>query len=352
MAVYSKYKVNLPGPYHIKKGIPCQDAYCIRESADGAIIAAVADGLGSEAHSDIGAKIASNFVVGYCIQHYKIGMTDGEIVALLKRAYSKAYTQVEKKAIKDGNEPDQYDCTLCTAIYDGKNLYYGQAGDSGLIVGSNDGRYYKITEQQRDEDGNVYPLCFGEEYWEFGRVNGNVVSVMLMTDGVWEQACPPILRLEQQQINVGFVEMFMNHYGMSDQEVRKLEREACSYMRKFPKERLDDDKTIVVIINSEAKTVRREDSYYAIPNWDLLAEERKKRLWNQDALNVDIESENVTVAEQNENVLRIPVDLSAAGKAIQTLVDKVDDLLVPRTKVWVEDTKKKMPKTIHIDIRL
>ena len=341
MAVYSKYKVNLPGPYHIKKGIPCQDAYCIRESADGAIIAAVADGLGSEAHSDIGAKIASNFVVGYCIQHYKIGLTDGEIVALLKRAYSKAYTQVEKKAIKDGNEPDQYDCTLCTAIYDGKNLYYGQAGDSGLIVGSNDGRYYKITEQQRDEDGNVYPLCFGEEYWEFGRVNGNVVSVMLMTDGVWEQACPPILRLEQQQINVGFVEMFMNHYGMSDQEVRKLEREACSYMRKFPKERLDDDKTIVVIINSEAKPVRREDSYYAIPNWDLLAEEREKRLWNQDALNVDIESENVTDAEQNENVLRIPVDLSAAGKAIQTLVDKVDDLLVPGTKVWVEDTKKK-----------
>ena len=134
--------------------------------------------------------------------------------------------------------------------------------------------------------------------------------------------------------------------------MRKLEREACSYMRKFPKERLDDDKTIVVIINSEAKPVRREDSYYAIPNWDLLAEEREKRLRNQDALNVDIESENVTDAEQNENVLRIPVDLSAAGKAIQTLVDKVDDLLVPRTKVWVEDTKKKMPKTIHIDIRV
>ena len=33
----------------------------------------------------------------------------------------------------------------------------------------------------------------GEEYWEFGRVNGNVVSVMLMTDGVWEQACPQFL---------------------------------------------------------------------------------------------------------------------------------------------------------------
>ena len=45
---FSKYKVNIPGPYHIKNGIPCQDAYCIRETPDGVIVAAVADGLGSE----------------------------------------------------------------------------------------------------------------------------------------------------------------------------------------------------------------------------------------------------------------------------------------------------------------
>ena len=74
MANFLKYKVNLPGPYHIKKGIPCQDAYCIREAPDGVIVAAVADGLGSEAHSDKGAKIASNSVVTYCKQNYKLQM--------------------------------------------------------------------------------------------------------------------------------------------------------------------------------------------------------------------------------------------------------------------------------------
>ena len=57
MVRFSKYKVNLPGPYHIKKGIPCQDAYCIRETPGGVIFAAVADGLGSEEHSDKCAKI-------------------------------------------------------------------------------------------------------------------------------------------------------------------------------------------------------------------------------------------------------------------------------------------------------
>lgn len=351
---FSNYKVNIPGPYHIKNGIPCQDAYCIRETPDGVIVAAVADGLGSEAHSDKGAKIASSFVVTFCKQHYKPEMTEHEVISLLRRAYTKAYARVEKTAINEGNDVDQYDCTLCTVIYDGKTLYYGQSGDSGLIVGSNDGGYYKITEQQRDEDNNVYPLCFGPEYWEFGKVKGNVVSVMLTTDGVWEQACPPILKNEQQQINIGFVEMFLNHFGLDDSEVRNLEREANRYMRNFSQKRLDDDKTIVVIINSEAKPLRREDSYYAPPNWDELAEERTKRMneANHESDESNIDDSSNCIKAKEKTALHIPLDLSAAGKAIHTLVGKVDELLVQQSKPKVEEVKKISPKTIHIDIKV
>lgn len=351
---FSKYKVNIPGPYHIKNGIPCQDAYCIRETPDGVIVAAVADGLGSETHSDKGAKIASSFVVTFCKQNYKPEMTEHEVISLLKRAYTKAYALVEKTAISEGNDVDQYDCTLCTVIYDGKTLYYGQSGDSGLIVGSNDGGYYKITEQQRDEDNNVYPICFGPEYWEFGKVKGNVVSVMLMTDGVWEQACPPILKNEQQQINIGFVEMFLNHFGLDDSEVRNLERGANRYMRNFSQKRLDDDKTIVVIINSEAKPLRRKKSYYAIPDWEELANERDKRIKETTQNSAENSGEDTVGVDKakDRTELYIPVDFSAAGKAIHTLVDKVDELFVLQSKPKVEEIKKISPKTIHIDIKV
>lgn len=354
MSKFSKYKVNLPGPYHIKNGIPCQDAYCIRETPDGIVVAAVADGLGSETHSDKGAKIASSFVVTFCKQHYKPEMTENEVVSLLRRAYTKAYALVEKTASDEGNDVDQYDCTLCTVIYDGKNLYYGQSGDSGIIVGSNDGAYYKITEQQRDEDGNVYPLCFGPEYWDFGKVKGNVVSVMLMTDGVWDQACPPILRTERQQINIGFVEMFLNHYGLSDLDVRGLEREATRYMSDFSEKRLDDDKTIVAIINAEAKPTRREDLYYSIPNWDGLAKERDKRIHKvsmktEDNEHMDDSSDDKATGKKE---LHIPLDLSAAGKTIHTLVNKVDGLLISQPSPKTEERKKVSPKTIHIDIKV
>lgn len=354
MTNFSKYKVNIPGPYHIKKGIPCQDAYCIKETLEGVVIAAVADGLGSEKYSDIGAKVASNFVVSYCNRNYKPEMTEDETVTLLKMAYTKAYAQVEKIAFREGNDVDQYDCTLCTVIYDGKTLYYGQAGDSGLIVGSNDGGYYKITEQQRDEDENVFPLCFGPEYWEFGKVEGDVVSVMLMTDGVWEQACPPILKMQRQQINIGFVEMFMNHYGLNNSEVRNLEREASRYMREFPQERLDDDKTIVVIINSDARPSRREDAYYAAPDWNELALEREKRIREHNNPCIDTKPEDDLSENRNEvsEEIRIPVDLTAAGKTLQTLVKKVDGLLIPKSGHMVENVKKKTPKTIHIDIKI
>lgn len=281
-------------------------------------------------------------------------MTEHEVISLLKRAYTKAYALVEKTAISEGNDVDQYDCTLCTVIYDGKTLYYGQSGDSGLIVGSNDGGYYKITEQQRDEDNNVYPLCFGPEYWEFGKVKGNVVSVMLMTDGVWEQACPPILKNDQQQINIGFVEMFLNHFGLDDSEVRNLEREANRYMRNFSQKRLDDDKTIVVIINSEAKPLRRKKSYYAIPDWEELANERDKRIKETTQNSAESSGEDTVGVDKakDRTELYIPVDFSAAGKAIHTLVDKVDELFVLQSKPKVEEIKKISPKTIHIDIKV
>lgn len=350
----SKYKVNIPGPYHIKNGIPCQDAYCIGETLDGVIVAAVADGLGSETHSDKGAKIASSFAVSFCKENYKSDMIEQEVISLLKIAYTKAYELVVKTSISEGNDVDQYDCTLCTVIYDGQTLYYGHSGDSGLIVGSNDGAYHKITEQQRDEDNNVYPLCFGPEYWEFGKVNEKVVSVMLMTDGVWEHACPPILKNEQQQINIGFVDMFLNHFGLDDSETRSLEREANRYMKNFSQKRLDDDKTIVVIINSDAIPSRREASYYAPPDWVELTKKRDKRINESIRGSEESHCTDVLIVDKSKDKteLYIPVDLSAVGNAIHTFVDKVDELLVQQSKQKVEDVITKSPKKIHIDIKV
>lgn len=149
---FSKYKINVPDPYHIKNGITCPDAYCIRETSNGVIVAAVAGGLGSETYSDKGEKIASGFVVTFCKQNFSRDMTEYEVISLLKSAYTKAYALVEKTAINEGNDVDSMTAHYVRLFIMAKHFNYGQSGDSGLIVGSNGGGYYKITKQQCDED--------------------------------------------------------------------------------------------------------------------------------------------------------------------------------------------------------
>lgn len=269
----ANYTVNLPGPYHIKKNIPCQDAYCIKENSDGIVFAAVADGLGSEEFSDIGAKVASSMAVGFCRENYKKGMTDKGILNMMCRAFIRAYLRVKEKAEEDGNDVNEYDSTLCMAIYDSKTktVYYGQSGDSGMIVGNDRGEYCGITTQQRNEFGEVFPLCFGPSYWQFGKTEGDICSVMLMTDGVLDQVYPRELREEEQKMNVAFVDMFMNRYGLGKHEIKMLQKNAGKFMRDFSESLINDDKTIVVILDSEAKPKRREDSYYAVPDWEAIA---------------------------------------------------------------------------------
>lgn len=270
------YKVNMPGPYHIEKSVPCQDAYRI-QNKKGIVYTAVADGLGSCDRSDKGAMISSSYVVSYCAGNYTGEMSDENVFHMMRRAFTRAYLKIDNIAREEGNEVEEYDCTLCLAIYDekSKTLYYGQSGDSGLIAQITDGTYKQVTTQQRDEEGRVYPLCFGASYWKFGKVN-DVCAYMLMTDGIWDQMCPPELEKEKSPINVAFAELFLNHYEIREKDIKRLEKSADKYMRSL--KRINDDKTLVAVINTETKPNRREAEYYAPIDWDAL----RKKQWERE----------------------------------------------------------------------
>lgn len=45
----------------------------------------------------------------------------------------------------------EYNTTLTAAIYNGKNLYYGQCGDGGIIVLTPSGNYDCATEVKREK---------------------------------------------------------------------------------------------------------------------------------------------------------------------------------------------------------
>ena len=66
------YGVTQQGAYHVKNNVVCQDYHKIIKCSENMIIAAVADGLGSEEHSDVASKTASELSTEYCSDHIKV----------------------------------------------------------------------------------------------------------------------------------------------------------------------------------------------------------------------------------------------------------------------------------------
>lgn len=271
------YKSNKAGPYHIEKGLPCQDSFAISKSGIFSILA-VTDGLGSELHSDIGSAVAAKTAVEYCSEHITAEMQCDAIKKVMNNALVNAYKAVLTRASEDGNDSDDYDTTLCLAVYDGKYLYYAQSGDSGLVALLENGEYYRVTTQQRDEEGRVFPLCWGPEKWELGYVDFPVSAFMLMTDGVFEQICPKVMRRRNIEINIPLARKFLDRFDCTEEDIPKLEKAVHEYMENYPRHLLDDDKTVVVLINPNRIPAKKKESYYAIPDWKFMRDEAEKKL--------------------------------------------------------------------------
>lgn len=290
------YKCNMAGPYHIESGLPCQDSFAVYQDENYSVLA-VTDGLGSELYSDVGASIAAETVVEYCSKHLTIGMQFEDIRKVMNNALVNAYKSVLTRAAEDGNDSDEYDSTLCLAVYDGEHLFFAQSGDSGLVALLENGEYFRVTTQQRDDEGRVFPLCWGPQKWEFGYVNSPVSAFMLMTDGVFEQICPKLMRNRDIEVNIPLARKFLDHFDCVENDVIALEKAAYEYLEHYPRHLIDDDKTVVVLINSERKPAEKEESYYAIPNWKAMREEAERKLFElypESTKNTDDHIDNIS----------------------------------------------------------
>ena len=275
-------KACMAGPYHLDNGLPCQDSLYVRDCGDGAVIAAVADGLGSQKYSDVGSRIASETAVSFCAEHFVAGMTFKEVRKIMRNAFVDAYRAVLKEAASIGEFGDQHDTTLCLAIWDDGHVFWGQAGDSGIAALMKSGEYVPVTVQQRTEEGYVFPLCCGPEKWAFGEITEKVSALMLMTDGVWENIVPPELSDDERKMNVALARLFMDRKEDQPEEIATLESNMQTYLENFPRQLLDDDKTVIILYNPDTPAARLDDAYYQPPDWEAIARKRQARWYDDD----------------------------------------------------------------------
>lgn len=274
--IYS-YGITQIGTYHIEHNIVCQDAHYIKKLSDSCVIAAVADGLGSEMYTDVASKAASQTAVEVCAEKYSPDMDDSAVIDLIRQAFRTALYRIEEIASENGHEITQYDTTLDLVIYTGGRVFFGHAGDSGIVALLSDGTYAKVTQQGRDDMGRVFPLSF-EDYWVFGVYEKAAASVFLATDGMLETLFPILLRSQPVDIYVALAQYFMDRELLHFEEVGEatVVEKIGEFISSISGEQVDDDKTVVVLCDEGVEVTRQPDEYYAVPDWKRLEQEHRE----------------------------------------------------------------------------
>jgi serine/threonine protein phosphatase PrpC len=272
----------MEGTYHIKNDIVCQDSHSIIKVNDNIVVAAVADGLGSADYSDVASRLAADISTEYCKENLNLQGTVDEILAIIKTSYTNALRAIEERAKSENHDLEHYDTTLSLALLIDNTLYYGHSGDSGIVALTVDGTYEKVTEQQRDEDNRVFPLFF-KDRWEFGLFEHKVCSVFLATDGMLEPLFPFLIKNEPVSIYVSLARYFMDNRALNidnngeDSVKTRIEE----FIKNIPDEQINDDKTVVVLINTSKESTIQPEEYYKEPDWVVLKrkhDEEWKRL--------------------------------------------------------------------------
>ena len=303
------YGITQQGTYHVKHYLVCQDAHNIIKCNDSYVIAAVADGLGSEEHSDIASQMAAKISTEYCAENIKEELSDEQILDIIRDSFALAQSKIEQAASDNSHDLDQYDTTLSLAVFKGDALYYGQSGDSGIVTLTEDGLYKKVVEQQRDEEGRVFPLYFGDDKWVFGKFPEPVVSVFLATDGMFETLFPVYIRNEPVNIYVALARYFMGPDSLHIEESGEtyVKEKVAEFMSSIPDAQVNDDKTVVVLVNPDHEMKMQALEYYAEPNWDELRQ-RYEEAWKRAAYPHLFKNEDETIDKAAENAEAIEDD--------------------------------------------
>lgn len=258
------------GVAHRCYGTRCQDAHMIRRVKQVAIwkdggkrdrllpgkeyvVAAVADGLGSEAHSDIGAHAAVNTAVSTMCELIGTWCATGDsalaisMPRFLEQAMIKANNAVVKKAASMELPANEFDATLAIAVYDGDQLFYGSAGDSGVIA-KTDAGFELVTHPSRVGEAGTYPLYCRKE-WQISAL-GHTRGFLLATDGTLELLVP---QFNNENLNEKAMHLFMGagHKPVDASGIdAALEKRIESVVRHIQGGRYTyDDATVVVAVD-------------------------------------------------------------------------------------------------------
>jgi Protein phosphatase 2C len=134
------------GTSHEKRSQPCQDDHCWCLLPNGVLVAAIADGAGSAALAEVGAKIAVETVVGTIYRQQKLWpQNDSEWQVFLTAALIAARVAVETEASVREVPARDLACTLIAVVATPELIAVAQIGDGAAVAGDSAGNAIALT---------------------------------------------------------------------------------------------------------------------------------------------------------------------------------------------------------------
>lgn len=173
------------GSSHVKGGVVCQDAYCCKIDDTGWLLIGVADGAGSAAFSDVGARLAVETAVRSVSECGVVGCE--EIIPALRQACQRSRESIFREASNMDVRPRDLACTLLLCIAGPGGSGAAHIGD-GVIASRHSGMAWDwMFWPQHGEYINMTKFLTDDDALEVLRVSSSSETpseIAVMTDGL------------------------------------------------------------------------------------------------------------------------------------------------------------------------
>ncbi len=236
------------GTSHLRSCLPCQD-HCradVAPTGDGPVaILVCADGAGSAALSDVGARVACEAVA----RAVRSDLVEGQTVSAIERDSVLFWLEQAREALIDesgrrGAPPRELACTLLLAVIGQDGAVFAQLGD-GAIVLLEGASYQPVFWPQTGEYANTTDFLTDPDYvrrLNFDRRAGRFDELAVLTDGLQRLALDYETRLGHRPF---FHPLFQSLRGTEEPDALA---EPLRQLLDSPRinQRSDDDKTLIL----------------------------------------------------------------------------------------------------------
>jgi Protein phosphatase 2C len=243
------------GSSHIKTGIPCQD-FCDYKiiSNNQVTIGAVSDGMGSVAHSDLGAKIAVQTTLNCLNQRDWLNnfINESQAQVFFEKLLKTVVTEIQTVAKKDGYSVRDMACTLLTFIATPNLLVAMQCGDGLIVIRPHASQNYQLIFQpQKGEYKNEYvPITSASayQYMQVKVIAEPIDFICAATDGLEHFS---LIKSKQWKAYDKFFEPVETQIMRSPKTELEKKKIVSDWLKSDDiNQRTDDDKTVLLCIQN------------------------------------------------------------------------------------------------------